>query len=503
MPFYFLLSISILLLSACSNEKSATLEQNNISTTIVKENNTTNENNHTVTADSQAPKIEIKGDLVLYVKLNSPYTDPGAKVTDNKDTQIEVSTQSNVETSVEGTYDIVYRATDSSGNVSSATRKVIVQNLPFILLVDTSKDGNSSHTEFQIPIDKKARYNYDVDCNDDGTLEATGVTGSYTCTYEKKGRYIVSIKGEFPTIHFYRGNVDQSNSDSLKVIEIRQWGNIVWHTMYRAFYGCRNMHITATDRPNLSHVETMKEMFAYASSMNEDIEDWNVSNVKDMSYTFRDAMSFNKALAKWDVSKVSNMRYMFYNSVFFNQPLNAWDVSHTQNMQGMFGKAFSFNQPLDKWNTARVHNMSQMFTHASNFNMGIGTWNVGRVMNMSNMFNNAKSFNQPIGAWNVSRVITMRGMFYNTYNFDQDIGSWDTHNVRDTSHMFLSAKAFDQDIGMWNMGKVIQMRRMFYNARAFFTDLSSWNVSQVTNYSEFTKHSPLEYESVLLPHFGQ
>jgi len=503
MQFYFFLSISILLLSACSNEKSGISEHNNTSTTIIQENNTTKEANNTVTADSQAPKIKIKDDVILYVKLNSIYKDPGAIATDNKDANVAVSMQSDLDTSIEGTYNIVYHATDSSGNTSSATRKVIVQNLPFKLLVDTSKDGNSSHTEFKIPIDKRARYSYDVDCNDDGTAEATDVTGSYTCIYEKEGRYVVSIKGVFPSIHFYRGRVDQNNSDSLKVIEIPQWGNIVWKSMYRAFYGCRNMHITATDKPNLSHVETMKEMFAYASSMNENIEDWNVSNVKDMSYTFRDALSFNTPLAKWDVSKVNNMSYTFYNTISFNQHLNSWDVSHTQNMQSMFGRAFSFNRPLAKWNTSRVHNMSQMFTHAYNFNQSIESWDVSRVMTMQNMFNYAKSFDKPIGTWSVSRVTTMRGMFNNAYNFDQDISSWDTHNVRDTSYMFLAARAFDQDIGAWNMGKVIQMRRMFYDARAFFNDLSEWKVSQVTNYSDFAKYSPLEYESVLLPHFGQ
>jgi len=503
MPFYFFLSISILLFSACSNEKSGIVEHNNTSTTIIKENNTTKEANNTVIADNQAPKIKIKDDMVLYVKLNSIYTDPGAIATDDKDKNISLSMQSNLDTSIEGTYNIVYRATDSSGNISSATRKVIVQNLPFIMLIDTKKDGNTSHKSFNIPIAPKQRYIYDVDCNNDGTPEATEITGSYTCNYEQEGRYTISIKGEFPSIQFYQGKLDQHNSDSLKVIEIQQWGNIVWQTMYRAFYGCRNIHITATDTPDLGIVESMKEMFAHASSMNENIEDWNVSNVQNMSYTFRDATHFNQSLAKWDVGKVNNMSYMFYNDIFFNQPLNDWNVSRTQNMRGMFARTFSFNQPLNKWNTSKVHDMAQMFENAYNFDQPIGDWNVGRVLLMHSMFSYAKSFNQTLNKWNVSRVTSMRAMFNNAYNFDQDISSWDTHRVRNTSYMFQSARAFDQDISAWNMENVILIQSMFYAASAFYNDLSSWNVSNTTNYSSFARYSPLEHESVLLPHFGQ
>jgi len=40
-------------------------------------------------------------------------------------------------------------------------------------------------------------YNYKIDCNSDGTYEAEGVTGDYTCEYAISGTYRVSITGKF------------------------------------------------------------------------------------------------------------------------------------------------------------------------------------------------------------------------------------------------------------------------------------------------------------------
>ena len=51
-----------------------------------------------------------------------------------------------------------------------------------VITVKTDNAGSSSDTQFTIPTNGGG-YNYNVDCDDDGTDEATGQTGAYTCSY--------------------------------------------------------------------------------------------------------------------------------------------------------------------------------------------------------------------------------------------------------------------------------------------------------------------------------
>lgn len=48
----------------------------------------------------------------------------------------------------------------------------------FVITIKSNNAGTSSATQFTIPT-TGAGYNYSVDCNDDGTNEATGQTGNY------------------------------------------------------------------------------------------------------------------------------------------------------------------------------------------------------------------------------------------------------------------------------------------------------------------------------------
>ena len=65
----------------------------------------------------------------------------------------------------------------------------------------------------------------------------------------------------------------------------------------------------------------------YARSFNQPLDNWNVSNVEYMVGMFAFANSFNQPLDKWNVSKVKNMNYMFADATSFNQPLHApWYV---------------------------------------------------------------------------------------------------------------------------------------------------------------------------------
>lgn len=104
----------------------------------------------------------------------------------------------------------------------------------FVIVVKTDNQGTSSNTQFTIPTTGSG-YNYNVDIDNDGINEATGLTGDYTCNYASAGTYAIRIKDNsgagtgFPRIYFNGGG------DRSKLLSIEQWGTGKWISMNRAF----------------------------------------------------------------------------------------------------------------------------------------------------------------------------------------------------------------------------------------------------------------------------
>lgn len=234
-----------------------------------------------------------------------------------------------------------------------------------------------------------------------GTFSGTTATISGLPTSAK-------IRLKIDTAHFNRINIT-NNADRKRLVDIEQWGGVVWTSMETAFYGCDSLNISATDVPNLSFVTNMESMFRECSKLNSpaNIDTWNTSNV-------------------------TNMKNLFLKAYKFKQPIGNWNTNNVTNMSGMFSFALAFNQPIGNWNTSNVTDMSDMFRGDWIFNQPIGNWNTSNVTNMSGMFGGGlySSFNQPIGNWNTSNVTNMSEMFYRAL-FNQPIGNWNTSNVTD------------------------------------------------------------------------
>ncbi|HTF81986.1 MAG TPA: BspA family leucine-rich repeat surface protein [Cytophagales bacterium] len=274
---------------------------------------------------------------------------------------------------------------------------------------------------------KGAGYNYTVqwEKTTDPTVKgtSTGNVGDATLTLPNQGVYKVSISGDFPRIYFNNNPGGYNN-----LLTVEQWGSIAWTSMENAFQGCFNFNITATDAPDLSKVQSMRNMFLFCSKLNAPIGHWNVSNVKDMRSMFCYANTFNQPIGTWDVSNVEDMTLMFQSAGSFNQPIGNWNVSKVKSMYGLFYWPNVFNQDISRWDVSNVTDMSYMFLLNRMFNQDISTWNVGKVTQMSNMFNMATSFNQNLGNWNVANVVSMEQMLDVTAmsraNYDATIQGW-------------------------------------------------------------------------------
>ena len=224
----------------------------------------------------------------------------------------------------------------------------------FIFSVKTDNLGISANDSFIIPT-TGVGYNYDVDWGD-GNF-STGVTGSVQHTYSSIGTYTIKISGDFPRIYFNNGG------DRLKLLEIQNWGNIVWGGDVRdSFEGCANMQLTANDVPNLSGTSQMLNFF-------------NACTI----------FTGNNSMQNWDVSTIGNLNYVFQNTQF-NTDISTWNTNNLQNMRQTFQNT-PFNHDISSWNVDKVATFVQCFFGCS-INQNLGAWSLKTSgTNLSNIFN--------------------------------------------------------------------------------------------------------------------
>jgi len=320
----------------------------------------------------------------------------------------------------------------------------------FVTTWKTDNIGTSSNTEIIIPTFPGETYNYDVDWTNDGTFDDLNVSGNITHNYGVAGTYTVAIRGTFPRIYF------NGSGDREKFMTVEQWGTNPWTSMEAAFQSCSYFNISnpTIDVPDLSNVQSMREMFAGCSSFNANINNWNTGNVSDMNSCFEDAGSFNQPLDNWDVSNVTDMYEMFYDAVIFNQDLNSWNTSNVTDMTWMFDNAELFNGDISSWDVSNVTEMYGMLSDALVFNQDLGNWDVSKVTDMNDMFGQAADFNSDISQWDVSQVTDMAYMFEDASAFDQNLGNWDISSVTNMSQMFrytsLSTANYDALLIGWS-----------------------------------------------------
>ena len=94
------------------------------------DNNTEYVYRDVIVIDRVSPSVKLIGDDVVYVVLNESYKELGYWVTDNYDYGLEkkVSIRGKVDTTKVGEYELLYSTIDSSGNIGSVKRIVVVKD---------------------------------------------------------------------------------------------------------------------------------------------------------------------------------------------------------------------------------------------------------------------------------------------------------------------------------------------------------------------------------------
>ena len=288
----------------------------------------------------------------------------------------------------------------------------------------------------------------------------------------------------------------------MKILEVEQWGDIMWTDMNSAFANCELLDITATDSPNLSLVTDMSFMFGncFVLTGTPEFNNWDTSNVNNMYYMFGENFLFNQPLGNWNVSQVTNFGWMFHGNNLFNQDLNSWDTSSSTHMDHMFHHCTNFNYPLNNWDTSDVITMDTMFAQCDHFNQPLDAWETSNVMDMDNMFSQAYDFNQPLNTWDISNVRFANSMFYEAESFDQPLNDWNVQNLIEGSFMFNGAINFNQNLGSWQLNRLALGQYFIANTAIdcenYNTTLMGWSANpNIVSGLDLGHLSPLVYST--------
>jgi len=269
--------------------------------------------------------------------------------------------------------------------------KTIVLNTPskfrleplsnsFIIEVKSDNAGTSNNNQFQFT---GAEGNYDVVAKQSGVIVDTfnDLSGQETITFSNgAGTYILEITPKevspFNRIQFSR------SGDKEKLMDIKQWGNIVWSNMEEAFSGCSNLVADSyTDAPDLSSVLSIRRMFRQSD--------------------------FNGKISNWDVSNVVNFSEFVLFCGNFNKPVGLWDTSDGVDFGGMLRET-SYNQTLVNFVTGSATQLDSMM-NSTPFDQDISSWNISNVSNWANF---------------------MTGVELSSTNYDLLLNAWSQQSVR-------------------------------------------------------------------------
>jgi len=133
-----------------------------------------------IVQDTTAPVIRLVGGVRYIMERDTPFTEPGATADTDEDVVID---SSNLDANTVGTYIIYYTSTDSSNNVGTAQRTVIVRDTipPFITL----NGDNPFYLEYNIDTysDPGALADGGEDVVIDSANVSSNILGTYTVYY--------------------------------------------------------------------------------------------------------------------------------------------------------------------------------------------------------------------------------------------------------------------------------------------------------------------------------
>ena len=135
--------------------------------------------------DVTPPNITLNGEANITLEQNAVYTELGATALDGVDGNVSVTITGTVDTSIVGSYTIIYTAQDNAGNESNSTRAITVIDVtpPVITLngeINSTLEQNAIYTELGATAVDAVDGNVTVEIS--GNVD-TSTVGNYIITY--------------------------------------------------------------------------------------------------------------------------------------------------------------------------------------------------------------------------------------------------------------------------------------------------------------------------------
>ena len=334
---------------------------------------------------NEPPTISLVGSSTINIQREDSFIDPGALAADIEDGDITslINISGDLNTSILGIYTLIYAVSDSSGNTSTISRTIIVNEKRNRIIY--FENGTCKCPDASVGF-KEIINQVEYTVVDNQTIKVEILNNNINlCTT------LVSDMREL-FINNINFNTDIGFWDTSNVVQ-----------MDKMFFKASEFNQNIADW-DLGKVKSTYAMFKKATLFNKNIEFWDTSSVENMTEMFSEADSFNQDISSWNTSNVIYMSYMFYNAIAFNQPINSWNTSNLELTTGMFHGAKSFNNELSDWDTSKVNSMSGMFRESAQFNSDISKWDTSNVIAMAFMFKNALIFNQNLSKWCVEKI---------------------------------------------------------------------------------------------------
>ena len=476
--------------------------------------------------DLTPPEIVLKGSNPITIPVGFNYEDAGYVVTDNYDKveDIVVKKSGSVDTSVPGTYYITYTATDTSGNKSSVTRTIIVEEVKVISennnmgsngnnggnrppnnppVIPTPKPIGVTTLELlgtsTVYLDYYADYieagftaNDTVDGNITSKVTVSGNVdtnklGTYTLTYS-----VTNSGGKTTTVPrtvIVRDTVAPEISLIGDQVTYAQAGityNDLGVTAMDNYDGDITSNITTSSTVNTSVVGTYGVTYSVCDSSNNCTTETRTVIVKDNA--LRNAGTSTSQWMGCSIPKANIKTITIKTNLDVpNNVVRTCDVGTTKDSVFLW---------LDSNDNIVIGAVGTIFTGAnasylfSGFNTltalnGLENLNTSMATNMTNMFSAARTLTSlDLSTLDTSNVTTMYYMFYGMYAIKTlDLSSFNTSNVTDMSYMFMDMSGLTSlNLSGWDTSNVTNMSSMFKNTTVLTSlDLSSFYTPNLTD----------------------
>jgi len=176
--------------------------------------------------DTTPPVVTLNGGQSMTLSLFETFTDPGAVAYDETDGKLPVSVEGKVDTSVSGTYTLVYSAKDKYGNTGKSVRYVHVTR-PFGR-IRCNAIADATVKIYEITNDSNLTLKWTETGSNGESLDEVGVFDTHSEEVDPEKYYLFEVSGGLEMDSDLDGKIDSNSSENFgKIRAVARGSDII------------------------------------------------------------------------------------------------------------------------------------------------------------------------------------------------------------------------------------------------------------------------------------